>query len=637
MAGAWTIKCWWANNWWNLWNGSTTTSYTPVQVSGINNAVQLSVWEAYSCAVLSNWTVKCWGYHWPFILYNSNWSEYSDYSPVQISWITNAVQVSAWRSANCAVLNNWTIKCWWINDWWSLWDWTTNSTVGHWTSAATSVQVSGISNAVQVSAWYFSSCALLNNWIVKCWWDNFYWELWNWSNTTSYTPVQVSGISNAVQVANGSAYSCAVLSNWTVKCWGSNGYGQLWNNSTTNSNVPVLVSWITNAVHVSLDQDEMILSKPVACALLADWTVKCWWNNDYGQLWNGNNIDQHTPISFLGATNVKQVSPWHISTCVLLSGWTMKCVWNNDYGQLWNGNNYDSYTPVQVSNLTVPIPGPVVITPSHITSEVMGVCSLSTAINGVWWSVTFDDGNAILSTSNACLSGTYQFTSYTASMASSIQPFRWQCLWSNWWYSVNQLQCPDGYNYDTNTSLCKTPTVYSPPTGWGWWCFVAWTLITLADWTRKQIESIVPGDIVLGPDGVHSTVQKIMKKFYSRWIYSINGSNYFVSDTHPFMTTEWWKSFYPAWSLEENPNLMVSLLHIGDVLVTDHGLEKILSVSSINSPQYVYNFEVDGGHMYYANWYLVHNKNGSSVNCAWTLVGHVVDNWWIGICDLTYQ
>jgi alpha-tubulin suppressor-like RCC1 family protein len=47
--------------------------------------------------------------------------------------------------------------------------------------------------------------------------------------------VSVSGLSDAVPLTAGDAYTCVVLSNGTVKCWGFNGSGQLGNGTLDNS------------------------------------------------------------------------------------------------------------------------------------------------------------------------------------------------------------------------------------------------------------------------------------------------------------------------------------------------------------------------------------------------------------------
>lgn len=144
---------------------------------------------------------------------------------------------------------------------------------------------------------------------------------------------------------------------------------------------------------------------------------------------------------------------------------------------------------------------------------------------------------------------------------------------------------------------------------WDWpsGCFVAGTMITMVDWTKKHVESVITWDILLGAWGMPNTVDKLFKIDYRRKLYSLNGGKHFVSDTHPFMTTEWWKSFYPKWTLKESPDLAVSLLEVGDVLVTESWLTTLISVDFHYDRQYVYNFKTHGNHTYYADWFLVHN------------------------------
>ena len=46
-----------------------------------------------------------------------------------------------------------------------------------------------------------------------------------------------------------------MLSDQTIKCWGDNEFGQLGNASNTDSLTPVTVSGITTAVEVAVGQD----------------------------------------------------------------------------------------------------------------------------------------------------------------------------------------------------------------------------------------------------------------------------------------------------------------------------------------------------------------------------------------------
>ena len=56
-----TVSCWGYGGYGRLGNGSTSTQYTPVSVSGISTATSVSAGEDHTCAVLSGGTVKCWG------------------------------------------------------------------------------------------------------------------------------------------------------------------------------------------------------------------------------------------------------------------------------------------------------------------------------------------------------------------------------------------------------------------------------------------------------------------------------------------------------------------------------------------------------------------------------------------------
>lgn len=150
-------------------------------------------------------------------------------------------------------------------------------------------------------------------------------------------------------------------------------------------------------------------------------------------------------------------------------------------------------------------------------------------------------------------------------------------------------------------------------------CFVAGTQVRLTDGTITNIEKITKGMTVLGADNKEQVVEQPLKIRYTGKLYAINGSDYFVTASHPFMTTEGWKSFDPDLTKNEIPGLTVTRLEIGDIFVKETGLEQLYSTDYKEVNTYVYNLVLNNDHTYYADGYLVHNKYDNGHACTWNV------------------
>jgi alpha-tubulin suppressor-like RCC1 family protein len=312
-------------------------------------ATAISAGENLTCALLSNHKVECWGQK-----NFGNGDLANSPTPVPVSALTNATQVSASTDHSCALLSNHKVKCWGANFYGELGN-------GKKTDSSTPVPVSAVANATQVSAGYIHTCALLSNHKVECWGNNGFGQLGDGTYGDSATPVQVKGVgdtgtlSNAAQISAGDMYTCALLSNHSVKCWGENNDGELGNGKKTDSSTPVPVSAITNAIQVSAGSLH-------TCALLSNHRVKCWGKNFAGEL--GDDINSHghedgegvdfspTPVPVRAVTNAIQVSVGLYHTCVLLTDHRVECWGNNSDGELGNGKRTDSSTSVPISAIT---------------------------------------------------------------------------------------------------------------------------------------------------------------------------------------------------------------------------------------------------------------------------------------------
>lgn len=81
-----------------------------------------------------------------------------------------------------------------------------------------------------------------------------------------------------------------------------------------------------------------------------------------------------------------------------------------------------------------------------------------------------------------------------------------------------------------------------------------------------------------------------------------------MTEAHPFMTIEGWQSINPEVTKMIYPDLEVTKLNVGSIMITDHGKIPLFILQSKNSIEPVYTFTVDGSHDFYADGYLVHNK-----------------------------
>jgi len=110
----------------------------------------------------------------------------------------------------------------------------------------------------------------------------------------SWTFHTEGGSVTVLDITTGEDHSCALLDNGTVKCWGQNNRGQLGIGSTTNQGVASSqMGSSLSTVNVGTGRLTLQLASGLnhTCGLLDDGSVKCWGGNTYGQLGIGSTID----------------------------------------------------------------------------------------------------------------------------------------------------------------------------------------------------------------------------------------------------------------------------------------------------------------------------------------------------------
>jgi alpha-tubulin suppressor-like RCC1 family protein len=379
-------RAWGRNSEGQLGNGATnvTANPNPTQVSNLTGVIDMAGGGLHSIAIKSDGiddgaandgTVWSWGNNFQGQLGDgTSGSGTNKNTPVQVSGLTDVVDVAGGNNHSLAVKSDGTVWAWGFNNRGQLGYDPDPTTTDTFESSSTPGQVSGLTDMVAVAGGTFHSIAIksdgtddgtANDGTVWSWGINDVGQLGNGTtnSTPNPNPVQASGLTDVVAIAAGSNHSIALKSNGTVWTWGFNSQGMLGNGTSgtgTNSNVPVQASNLTDATDVSGGNFHSI-------ALESDGTVWAWGANDKGQLGHDPNPatsgfePSNTPSQVSDLTDVEDVSSGlnHNLAATSTHGavWAWGC---NDYGQLGNssvptnpGSNCAvfSRTPVQTIGL----------------------------------------------------------------------------------------------------------------------------------------------------------------------------------------------------------------------------------------------------------------------------------------------
>jgi alpha-tubulin suppressor-like RCC1 family protein len=165
-----TIQCWGGDAYGALGNGSIMDSTTPVPVSGVTSAVAIAAGQHHTCALMADGSVACWGDNefgelglgtssGPQACANS---DPCAMTPVKVPNLSGVTAIAAGETDTCALLSDGTVRCW---------GWNVDGELGDGTQrpSSTPVVVSGLSGATAIAMGGYTACALVSSGDVVCW------------------------------------------------------------------------------------------------------------------------------------------------------------------------------------------------------------------------------------------------------------------------------------------------------------------------------------------------------------------------------------------------------------------------------------------------------------------------------------
>lgn len=247
-----TVWCWGDGGLGRLGNGAQANSSTPVQVSGIDDAVDVSVGAYHACALHENGDVSCWGGNGNAAVSPNNAGQLFGSNidtPYRRTDVANVEQVSVSAFNTCVLNAQGDVECWGMRDYP---DNVARYTNVHDTEARQTPNGGHpeIEEMVQIDTggrWH--SCGIRDDGSVWCWGSNRSGMLGQVSGDigTSYnfadsqvaeTPpeealvMEVTGLPGAASdIATGGEFACAEMEDdGSLWCWGKNyGLGEFGN------------------------------------------------------------------------------------------------------------------------------------------------------------------------------------------------------------------------------------------------------------------------------------------------------------------------------------------------------------------------------------------------------------------------
>jgi len=335
-------------------------------------AVSLASGEDHTCALLDNGQVKCWGDNASGELglgdtafRGDNPGEMGANLPaVDLGGGPSVLSLAAGAGFSCARFNNGQVKCWGRNDFGQLGRGgvlNRGDGPGEMGANLVAVDFGAGRTAVDLVAGGYHACVRLDNAELRCWGRNGQGQLGLGDNGNrgdapnelgaNLPRVDLGPGRTATRIAGGALHTCALLDNGQLKCWGQGTSGQLGAGTSQNyGDGPGEMGASLPVVDLGPGRTAVSVGAGVAhtCARLDNGQVKCWGDNGFGQLGQGNTQNRGDGPGEMGANLlpvdlgagrsalVLAVGAYH--ACVRLDDLQFKCWGYNLFGQLGVGD-----------------------------------------------------------------------------------------------------------------------------------------------------------------------------------------------------------------------------------------------------------------------------------------------------------
>jgi hypothetical protein len=336
---------------------------------------ELTAGSGHTCARFDDGSVKCWGGNGNGQLGLGDVQQRGDgpgemgasLPAVDLGPGRRALQITAGQAHTCARLDDGSVKCWGFN---------ANGQLGlgdaqqrgggpgEMGASLPAVDLGPGKTALQITAGQDHTCVGLDDGSVKCWGRNGNGQLGlgdvqqrgdgPGEMGASLPAVDLGPGRTALQITAGQDHTCARLDDGSVKCWGGNDFGQLgFGDVQQRGGGPGEMGASLPAVDLGPGRTALQIAAGLrhTCARLDDGSVKCWGNNDSGELGLGDTQERGDGPGEMGAglpavdlgpgRTALQITAGQDHACARLDDGSVKCWARNSFGQLGLGDTQE--------------------------------------------------------------------------------------------------------------------------------------------------------------------------------------------------------------------------------------------------------------------------------------------------------
>lgn len=334
-----TAYCWGRNDQGQLGDGTTTGQVRPAPVNGSLEFTSIATGMGWHTCGIAARSAYCWG--------SNARGELGDGSvtrrliPTKVASDSTFTGITVGGNHACAWAPTNQGYCWGGNNAGQLGDGTT-------TDQRQPVIVTSNLGVRTIRAGAMHTCADSLNEVLHCWGLNTDGQLAVGAPGDRTTPAQAAGPVRVKALSVGAFHVCVLaqgsptIPDGTAYCAGRNDDGQLGNGTTISSDSLTPVAGGIQFLSISAGEGH-------TCGIVQGArTLRCWGDNEFGQLGNGTEADQSAPDDVAGNVKFTAVSAGAGHTCAITTHGAAYCWGRNNTGQLGIGTTIQSLTPKPV-------------------------------------------------------------------------------------------------------------------------------------------------------------------------------------------------------------------------------------------------------------------------------------------------